>query len=264
MNFDEVTVNVAGVRIELTSRNAVLQKISNAMENDAAFCAIHTINPEILMHAHRSHEYASILNEGELNVIDGVGLSMAIKRATKLSVERICGSDLIFDLAAMAEMSNRPLLLLGGLPLRLSKAETNLKRLYPNLKTISFSPTYSNNLPLAEQMQLENLVETLRPSVVVVFLGAPRQETWISQNRKLLSKNDVRVAAGLGGTVDFLSGEIKRAPKWVRAIGFEWVFRLLREPKRLKRQLSTLPEFAIRAIFTKNFVKIQHRHQGAI
>jgi N-acetylglucosaminyldiphosphoundecaprenol N-acetyl-beta-D-mannosaminyltransferase len=129
---------------------------------------------------------------------------------------------------------------------------------------VGLSPTYRNNLPLHEQQQLEELIRTTRPGVVAVFLGAPRQEMWIAQNRELLLSSDVRVAAGLGGTVDFLSGDVIRAPKWVQAIGIEWAFRLAQEPRRLKRQASNLPEFALRAIFSQRFVSVAQSSEESV
>lgn len=257
-------VRVANVRIDLIKHTSVVNRIQLALALPKTFCSIYTLNPEILMQAYRSHEYAKILNLGDINVVDGVGLKLALKFKTGLLFNRICGSDLIFDLAAMAESSNRPILLLGGLPERLQKAKVELQRKYPKLKIVSLSPTFSGNLPLKEQNLLEDLIISTRPSVIAVFLGAPRQETWIAQNRELLLSNDVKVAAGLGGTVDFLSGDIIRAPKWIQTLGFEWAFRLAQEPWRFKRQITNLPEFIFRAIFSQLFVSVRKKSKKVI
>ena len=250
------TVEVAGIRVDLAPRSAVINQLREAMDGTKPLCVVNTLNPEILMQAFNSLEYANILNAGTLNVVDGVGLKLAMTRRPTFEIERICGSDLIFDLAEMAECAQRPLLLLGGLPMRLKKAKFALSNRYPDLKIETLSPGFSPTLPLPEQTQIADLLRSTRPGVVAVFLGAPRQETWIAQNRDLLVSCDVRIATGLGGTIDFLSGEVVRAPKWIRAVGFEWAFRLAQEPKRLRRQLSSLPEFALRAIFDRRFINL--------
>jgi len=257
--FASNRVRVADVRIDIALRSSVVQKIQQALDSPKSLCAIHTLNPEILMQAHRTPKYAKILNQGNINVVDGIGLKLAVQRKIGGGFDRICGSDLIYDLAEMAEKAHRPLLLVGGRPSRLIKAKSSLKRKYPNLELVGLSPSFTTDLPLQEQHELEELIRTKRPCVVAVCLGAPRQETWIAQNRQLLLSNDVRVAAGLGGVVDFLSGEVIRAPKLIQAIGLEWCFRLAQEPQRLRRQISNLPEFALRSIFSRGFVNVgQH------
>lgn len=244
-------IKVANVRIDTFTKSIVIKKIKDALQTSNSFKSIHTLNPEILMQAYRMPHYARILNEGDINVVDGIGLKIALQLKTKGFFNRICGADLIYDLANFAENHNRSILLLGGLPNRLEKAKDKLQNIYPKLNVVSFSPTFNTSLPLLEQREIETLIQTYRPGVIAVFLGAPRQEMWISQNREFLSQNDVRIAAGLGGTVDFLSGEIIRAPKWVQLIGLEWAFRLVQEPRRIRRQISNLPEFAYRAVFKK-------------
>lgn len=244
-------ISVANVRIDTFNKSTVVEKIQDSLKTSNSFKSIHTLNPEILMQAYRMPHYAKILNKGDINVVDGIGLKIALQLKTKGFFNRICGADLIYDLAYFAENYNRSLLLLGGLPNRLEKAKEKLQVKYPKLKVLSFSPAFNTNFPLLEQPEIEKLIQTYRPGIIAVFLGAPRQEMWISQNREFLLLNDVRIAAGLGGTVDFLSGEIFRAPKWIQSIGLEWAFRLVQEPRRIRRQISNLPEFAYRAVFKK-------------
>lgn len=214
-----------------------------------------TLNPEILMLAARNLDYAEVLNRGTWNVVDGVGLAVALRRCNAVPPARLCGSDLIHDLARLARDAQRPLMLIGGRPERLVKACRALEGQHPGLKVIGVSPPYSPELPLPNQGDIESTISLERPGIVVVCLGAPRQERWIVDNAEFLSRNGVRIAAGLGGTVDFLSGEVPRAPAFLRGIGLEWLYRLVIEPNRWRRQFGALPGFAMRVIVSPTFVR---------
>jgi len=248
--------SVADIRVDLAKKEDVLLLLRSAIQNESYLCTVHTLNPEIIIQAKDYPAYGDVLNDGTLNLVDGIGLFRAIHRRNVPQFDRICGSDLIFDLATLAQSAQRPLFLLGGQTKRREKAEYFLRERFPGLTVEGYSPEFSAGLPLPDQLDIENRLNKVRPGVVAVCLGAPRQEMWIAQNRKILIGCDVRIAAGLGGTVDFLSGEVPRAPKWMRASGLEWLHRLVMEPNRLKRQLSTLPKFALHAFFDAKFVRV--------
>lgn len=217
--------------------------------------ALHTLNPEILMMAKRSKfGYRDLLSRGDWNVVDGVGLQKALERKGAVVPERLCGSDLIYDLAALCQKNNRAVYFIGGAPDRLEKAIHNLSVQYPGLKVGGVSPAPGQALDqLKELPQILNDLKTLRPAVVAVCLGAPRQETWIQLYKDELSAAGVVVAGGLGGTVDFVSGVVPRAPLVFRKLGLEWLYRLAIAPSRFKRQLSALPAFALHALRGKEF-----------
>lgn len=252
---DKLTqVFVAKTRVDLTGSSEVLAQLQKALRDGAGMKVIHTLNPEICMQALRNPAYADTLNGGDLNVVDGVGLQKVVQSIAGQKVDRICGSDLIYDLAGLAQMAGRSVFLLGGHPDRLAKAQSALSKLYPGLSVHGLSPAFSPTLPLPDHDQIMARIRDTHPGVLAVCLGAPRQELWIAQNRTELAACGVSIATGLGGTVDFLSGEVRRAPKWMRKTGLEWSFRLLQDPRRLRRQLANLPEFALRARFDAGFV----------
>lgn len=251
------TPHVADIRIDLVDRVVLLEKLQHSIGLTAAkppLEIVHTLNPEICMYAWKNPGYRLTLNAGTANVVDGIGLKLALKRVTKRKVQRICGSDLIFDLAEMSLHSGRALMLLGGSPSRVKKASAHLEQKFPGLRVVGCSPPYSSTLPLLNQKEIEQLVIENRPAVIAVCLGAPKQELWIQTYKDFLHLHDVRVAAGLGGTIDFLSGDIPRAPVWIRKLGLEWLYRLSIEPSRWKRQISTLPKFAALSLFSQSFI----------
>jgi N-acetylglucosaminyldiphosphoundecaprenol N-acetyl-beta-D-mannosaminyltransferase len=216
---------------------------------------LHTLNPEILMKAEADQDYASVLRSTEWSVVDGVGLSLVLRAHGVTVPARICGSDLIYDLASACLEANRPLFILGGEPARRVAAENNLRKAYPGLEVLGFSPSYGAKNP-AEEEHVAQMMTAHRPAVVAVCLGAPRQEQWMYDNQDMLTAAGVHIAAGLGGTVDFLSGMVPRAPVVLRKLGLEWAYRLVREPARWKRQLA-LPVFALRGLIPGRVTKLQ-------
>jgi N-acetylglucosaminyldiphosphoundecaprenol N-acetyl-beta-D-mannosaminyltransferase len=262
-------VFVAGVPIWLPDRGELLAAIAaqlSAPPGGVSPARLFTINPELAMLAARDPAYRAILARAEWNVVDGAGVACAIRlrarsatRAVRGRALRHPGADLIHDLAAAAAGAGRPLLLLGSTPVRASKACERLRREHPTLDARGISPPFSATLPFANQDEIEHVIAELRPGVVVACLGAPKQEQWIDRSTTCLQRADVRVVAGLGGTIDFLSGEIKRAPRPVRAIGCEWLFRLAVDPARSSRVIRTLPAFAVRALTDRGFVRVASR-----
>lgn len=256
-NENSTCRHVAGVRVDLISKNSLVEELAGIIRNscgEPALSVIHTLNPEICMHAWRHTEYQKTLNAGTFNVVDGVGLQLALRRSVHQRVQRNCGSDLIYDLAALCHEASRTLMLLGGTPSRLNKARIHLQQRFPGLRVVGNAPPFSSSSLPPNQNDIVQLVVAEQPAVLAICLGAPKQEIWIQENKGFLALQGVRVAAGLGGTIDFLSGEIPRAPVFVRKIGFEWLYRLYKEPKRWKRQISTLPNFLVLAIFNRNFI----------
>lgn len=251
---------VGGVSVHTPTKSEFLSRLrAHFNSSDIALArktwSVFTLNPEILMRASADASYASVLRSGTWNVVDGIGLALALRANRVHTPERLCGSDLIYDFAALAEEVGRPLLLLGGTNERLARARAVLMSRYEGLRVLCISPAFTNRLPLEEQDEIMRMIEKERPAVVAVCLGAPKQELWIHENQEFLGKCGVSVAAGLGGTVDFVSGDVSRAPQIVRAMGFEWLYRLCREPKRLKRQITTLPAFVWRSLLDRSFVK---------
>lgn len=224
-------------------RAAVQERMLGAPQ---AVVRLHTLNPEMLVRARVDKDYARVLGTTSWSVVDGVGLSLVL-RARGIDVPaRICGSDLIHDLAKACAEANRPLFILGGEPGVREAAARNLGQAYPGLAVAGFSPSYGPSVP-DEEAEIARMLTELRPAVVALCLGAPRQEKWMLDHQDLLNAAGVRIAAGLGGTVDFLAGKVPRAPVFLRKIGMEWAYRLYREPARWRRQL-VLPGFALRGL----------------
>jgi len=161
----------------------------------------------------------------------------------------LSGSDFIYNLADHASKRGERVFLLGADPDANKGALEVLKARYPELALEGFSPSFAPDI--ADQKWNEDILSRIsefRPTHLVVCFGPVKQEMWISQNANLLFRLGVRCAYGLGGTLDFVSGRKKRAPKWTQAIGVEWLYRLFTESGRLSRtaKMFKMPYFAIR------------------
>ena len=189
-----------------------------------------TPNPEIIMIAQGDEKFKNILNKADLSLPDGVGL--------KLTTDIVChtpGIDFMEELINVSCDYGFTIGLLGGKDGVAKKASECLRKKYPKLK-ISFAESGG------EVDKNGNFIRTTNyqlPTADLLFVavGPPKQEKWIAQN---LNNIPVKVAMGVGGAFDFLSGQVPRAPKIIRNLGFEWLFRLMIQPWRIKRQLALL------------------------
>lgn len=176
-----------------------------------------TPNPEIIVAAQEDSKFKKVLNNADLSLPDGVGLKLSGR------VKHIVnGTDFMEKLVERCSVWGFTTGFLGGRDKVAEKSAECLKKKYPKLK-VSFTGEEPGKIPATD--------------ILFVAFGAPKQEYWIAAN---LDKIPVRVAMGVGGAFDFISGVIPRAPKWIRNLGFEWLFRLVIQPMRIKRQLNLI------------------------
>lgn len=240
-------MRMLGVRLDLLPADEMLALLTERLEApEAPLTTISTVNAECLAQASQDEGYRQVLNAFDLNVIDGVGVSMVAWLRGAKRPPRTPGSQLIYDLARLCAEAGRPLLLLGAAQRTATLACERLRALYPGLEVQSYSPGFSPSHRLAaeDEQAVPALLAELRPGVVCVALGMPKQERWIADQHERLQACGVRVAVGVGGAVAYVAGVFPEPPAWVRRYGLEWAYRLLREPhRRLGRQAARLPRF---------------------
>lgn len=229
-----------GVGITNATEKSILEYILQSLEKSDEKYYIVTPNPEILVYAAQHKDFKSILNHARLALCDGTGVIWAGKILGKKFEERITGVDLLEKLCFL--VSKKPITVgfLGGGPKIAERTSECLRRRYPGLR-VSFTAQEWPKNEAVSSIEKEKILNTkyLIPNTDILFVafGFPKQEEWMAKN---LKKLPVKVMMAVGGSFDYISGKVPRAPKILRRFGLEWMFRLICQPWRLKRQVSLL------------------------
>lgn len=217
-----------GVPIDPLTRVEAVACI-RAMLGEARFHHVMTPNSEMLVAASGNPDFRALLNRTDLNIPDSAGLLWAARRAGCSLPERVTGVDTVTDLCSSLS-SHHPVFLLGAWGDTAQKAADVLRKRNPAL-VIAGSYAGSPNDHDAEA--IIRMINESGAHLLLVAYGAPKQDQWIDRYRNHLTS--VRVAMGVGGTFDFIAGVHKRAPAFLQNMGLEWLWRVIREPKRLPR-----------------------------
>lgn len=213
------------------------------------FRYIFTPNPEIVMISRKDEELKKALLSADMLVPDGIGIVIASGFYGERLPERVAGFDLTTELIEVAAQRGWSFFFLGGKPGINEKARKRLEKKYPNIRIVGYHHGYFNE---DEEEEIITHINLCNPNILLVGMGAPRQEKWIFKNRKKLKAN---LAIGVGGTLNIFAGAAIRAPKIFRMLGLEWFFRLILEPWRIKR-MSLLPMFLVRAFLEAKLGKL--------
>jgi N-acetylglucosaminyldiphosphoundecaprenol N-acetyl-beta-D-mannosaminyltransferase len=195
-----------------------------------------TVNPEFIMTAQRDAEFKQILQHSALNLPDGIGVVWAAKRLGHPLRERVAGSDLVGMMADRAQKTGWRIFLLGAAEGIAEQAAIILRERYPHTSIVG---AYAGSPRPEDETDIAARIRSSGTNVLLVAYGAPKQDKWIARN---IERTGVSVAMGIGGSLDFIVGTQKRAPHWMQRLGMEWLYRLIREPWRWRRQLA-LPRF---------------------
>ena len=202
-----------------------------------------TINPEMIELGLKNPKFAVILNNADLVIPDGVGVKIGLK-IKGVKAQRLAGIEFSRKLIEECAKNGFSVGLLGAKPHIIQKASENLRSEIANLNINYIQDGYFKDTAVI----LETLKEA-KPQLLLVALGAPKQEEFICEARKLLPNT---LMVGVGGSFDVWSGEVERAPEIYQKLGLEWLYRTTKEPQRFKRIFPTLPRFILRVILSKN------------
>jgi len=201
-----------------------------------------TVNPEFVWAARKDAAFRETINQAALSLADGMGIVWASRILGRPFPERVTGADLLPLLAERCAARGYRLFLLGAAPGVAEEAARVLQQRAPNLQ---IAGTYAGSPAPAESEQMLGLLRAARPDVLTVAYGAPRQDLWIRRHAQALGAAGVGIAIGVGGAYDFVAGRVPRAPRWMQRAGLEWLFRLLRQPRRAWRMRVLLPMGAL-------------------
>lgn len=214
-------------KIKPISFDGALEYLVKKAEKSDGKTFVVTVNSEIIMLAYNDSEYEKVLKSADLALCDGVGVVWAGKVFGKSFKGRIHGVDLVERLSEA--VADKPITVgfVGGHENVALTTANRLRKKFPSLK-VAFAAA-----------EWEEIKGDKKCDILFVAFGSPKQEVWIHKN---LYHIDTKVAIGVGGAFDFISGRVRRAPVWIRNLGLEWLFRLIIQPWRIKRQLA-LPKF---------------------
>ncbi|MDO8529452.1 MAG: WecB/TagA/CpsF family glycosyltransferase, partial [bacterium] len=232
-------MDILGVRIDNLGKKEILEKVSDFL-NEYRFRQIATINPEIILAAQKDEEFKKILNNCDLNIADGAGVKFAFWRFGKRLKCRITGIDLMLEILKIANEKRLKIFLAANSDGLSAWEETRdaILNKYPSLRIEG----ENINIDYVISHQSSVIIDS---NIIFCNFGAPYQEKFLNS-----AKGDkIRLTIGVGSGFDYLTGKLKRAPKWMRFFGFEWFWRLILQPKRIKRIFRAVIIFPIKIIF---------------
>ncbi len=241
---DIATANVLGCKVHLLNMAEAVQIIEQLVEDRTKCSQVVTLNAEIIYQTKKEEELQSIINQANLVTADGIGTVWGARTLGYPQKERVSGIDLLYELCTTGATRGWKIYLLGAAPGVAEKAGQKLEQNYPGLKVCG---NWHGYFSLEDENEIIADINSKSPDILFVALGAPKQEYWIDQKRDTLK---VPVCVGVGGSFDVIAGVKKRAPRIFIALNLEWLYRLLIEPSRWKRQLA-LPAFVLAVLKQK-------------
>lgn len=248
-------IRIFGVEIDNLTLKDAEEKAKEYLKGNK-LKTICTPNTEIVMAAKDDVSLQKLINGNDLIIPDGIGLIYGSRIRKKPLKERVTGFDLSMKLLEIANKNSYSIFLLGGVEGVAKKASENINKKYPNIRVAGvhngyFKGSHNGHDNHEDEKKIIEMINNSKPDIIFVGLGFPKQEIWISKNKNRIYG---KVIIGNGGTMDVIAGKAKRAPEVFQRLGLEWLYRLLKEPSRIKRQIA-LPKFMLAVLFNKDAVQ---------
>ena len=233
--------NILGIKIDKSTKKNILEQIIKSINVKQDFFHIVSLNPENLVIATENAAFKKVVTTAQMKIIDGAGV-VAAGRLLGVEVgERYPGVDLMEDLLTLASQMRLRVLFIGGEANLAEELAKCYQVKHPQAKYAGMMGIKNINFPEeSEEKQISAIVGGMKPNIVFTAFGSPAQEIWLDRHKELFKEC---ICMGVGGGFDFLSGKVQRAPKLIRQLGFEWLYRLLHQPWRWKRQLRLINFF---------------------
>ena len=246
-------IHVCGVQVSLLesythAEQVIVQRIKTKAKT---FCV--AVNPEKIYRSQKDPQIKELINSANVHICDGVGAAIAARMLYSKKVGRITGVQLFLDLLAVAEKEGLSCFLLGASPDSNEGACQRLKQKYPKLHIAGSQHGYFES-----DEEVVRAINESKADMLFVAMGSPKQEEWILKHRDEI---EVSYCMGVGGTFDVMSGKAKWAPKFFRRTGTEWLYRLIRQPSRIKRH-GALAKYVL-LVFRRSFwVRVARKWRG--
>lgn len=234
--------DVLGLQFDNVTMDEAVARAEELLEAPGASIVV-TPNAEIGYEALHDAQFRALLNGADLVLPDGAGVVLAAKlRKTPLK-QKVAGVDFADRLLTLLAETGKTLYLLGGKPGIAELAAEKMREKHPGLQICGMADGY-----FKDEGPVIGKINAAKPDVLFVCVGAPKQEIFMHAHKDEL---DVRLMAGLGGSLDAFAGTVKRAPKWMIRCNLEWLYRLIKEPKRFGRMLR-LPKYLWAAVTVRS------------
>lgn len=231
-------IDVMGVEFDSLTMEEAVAKAHALMEARRAAYVV-TPNPEIVMRCREDAAAMDAVQQADLVLPDGIGVVYGAKILGTPLKAKLPGIDFATTLMGELAREGKSVFLFGAKPGVAETAGERLRERFPGLVIAGTNDGYfTDDAPVIEK------INTVQPDLLLVCLGAPKQELWMQRNAPRLN---VGLMAGLGGSLDVFAGTVKRAPKFFQKLGLEWFYRLVKEPSRIGRMMK-LPKFLFAAI----------------
>ena len=223
-------IKCLNTRVDNLTMNEAILKIDDLILNKRPSYVV-TPNVDHIVKLEKDNELREVYNNADLILTDGMPLIWISKLKSNPIKEKVSGSDLFPRVCKLAADKGYKIFLLGAAEGVAKKAAENLKIKYPKLNVVgTYSPSYGFENKIDEINKIIAMINKVKPDILAVGLGAPKQEKFIY---KYKDKLGVPVSLAIGASIDFEAGNVERAPKWMQRSGLEWFYRLCKEPKRM-------------------------------
>lgn len=236
------TVEIVGIKVDKAGFAEAQAIVSDFLEGDR-LNMIFTPNSEILLDAVKDREFGDVLNDAQLIIPDGIGVVIASRFYGTPLAERVTGVDLTEKILELCAAKGKGVFLLGATQDSVEAAAEKIKERYSGIHIAGLRNGYFSE---DDEEQIIEEINSSGAEVLLVGLGAPKQEKFIYRHRQGL--NGVKIAIGLGGAIDVFAGKAKRAPEFYQKAGLEWLYRLMKQPSRFIR-MTKLPIFILLALY---------------
>ena len=222
-------IKILGVRFDLAGIHQAAGIVCDWLK-DGKKRYIATPNPEFVAAAQKDEEFRQVLTNADLSITDGRGIQLAARFLGMPVPERIAGTDFMAELCKRFLELQIPVFLLGG---ENGSADKCAKKLINDFSNLQIAGFFEGDAGEAGDTETANAINRTNAQVVFVAYGAPKQEKWIARNLHKLT--NIKAAMGVGGAFDYISGNVSRAPIFMRKLGLEWLWRLFKQPRRFNR-----------------------------
>lgn len=242
-------IEILGIKFDDISFRDTEEVIRRAIE-EKSYLSIFTPNPEIALEAQRDTSLLALINSSELVLADGIGIIIASRILGEPICERVTGIDVGELILSIANEKSLRIFLLGGQMGVAEKAANEIKKRYEAITVCGTHHGYFEKKG-KENDTLVKKISAASPDVIFVCFGFPAQERWICEN--CTSIPSLKISAGLGGALDVWSKNVRRSPKILQKLGFEWLWRVIIQPKRIK-VLFHIPIFFLKIFKQKRLI----------